>query len=178
MVVAESRLKQRYVDELMIHSIYYFSKKYGMSLRTIAKECYVDPSYFPKVKAGIIHYSDDLDERLSNIHWFLYLVVLEKSSGGLMMNPLRFDPNMDITPSALKERLSKNMEEAEQALRKLRAYQRNPNRDEVIETIYQSLDVQIDTNVMIGTLSEKIGMSRDELIRGYRKHREDEEGKR
>lgn len=178
MAVVESQLVRHQVDEQMVKAVYSFSKSSGMSLRKIAERCFVDPSYFSKLKKGIIHYSDELDEHLSKIHWFLYLAVLEKASGGLMMNPLRFDPDMDITPSALKERLSKNMEEAEEALRKLQAYQRKPDREATLETIYQSLDVQIETNVMIGILSEKIGVNREELIAGYKRHREQEEDKR
>jgi hypothetical protein len=36
------------------------------------------------------------------------------------------------------------------------------------------MDVLIESNMMIGVLSEKIGVSRDELIEGYQEHRKNE----
>lgn len=178
MVVAESDLRQKHVDQLMVESVYMFSKRSGMSLRTLAKKCFADPSYFPKLKKGIIHYSDELDEPLARIDLFLQLTVLEKVTGGLFINPLRIDPEMDTTPSGLKERLSKNLEEATGALNKLHAYQKNPDRESVIETMYQMLDAMIDANLTFGAYRNRYGINQEEFLNGYRKHRAKEEGKR
>jgi hypothetical protein len=170
----ESEVWQQKAERQFIDFIYTFSEKTGISLRSLAKMVHVDPSYFPKIKAGIIHYSSDLDVALSRVHWMLDLAILERISGGLFINPLRIDPNMSIDPSCLKESLSDNLEEATKALKKLHAYQKNPDRDAALKTIYESMDVLIESNMMIGVLSEKIGVSRDELIEGYQEHRKNE----
>ncbi|EST11284.1 hypothetical protein [Sporolactobacillus laevolacticus] len=174
MAAIESEVWQQKAERQFIDFIYMFSDKTGMSLRTLAKLVHVDPSYFPKVKAGIIHYSSDLDSSLSRVHWMLNLAIWERISGGLFINPLRIDPDMSLEPSCLKESLSDNLEEATNALKKLRAYQKYPDRDAALKTIYESMDVLMEGNVLIGVLSEKIGVSRSELIEGYKKHKRDE----
>lgn len=164
------------VDEKLVESIESYGKVSGQSMRKIANLLHVDQSMFSKAKYGKTRIPEHLDPALSKLNWRIALEVVSEHSGGFMSNVLKLDPNLDLSPSGLKERLQKDLTEAYRALENLHAYQSNPDKQSVISALSELYDVLEVGIAAFGRYEELYGVNHDEFIKIHNQQRKD--GKR
>lgn len=85
----------------------------GISQRQIAEQLHIDGTYVSKIEKGTRDWPEHLDSSAARVNWKIALAIIEERSGGWIRN--RFG-DVDPTPTALQLQLTKEMQEAIQAL--------------------------------------------------------------
>jgi transcriptional regulator with XRE-family HTH domain len=155
-----------------------FREEAGMSQREFAGKIAVDRSLIAKAENGL-KLSETHDAAISRINWRLALEIIDERTGGYVSNVLHEIPNLDLHPSALKEILIRDLQEAEQALGELLlARHLDPEqRKKQAEGVWKEITDVINRGlVMRGVLEDLFQLDKDKLAEEHR--RETKEGKR
>lgn len=160
-------------DESLIESIEEYGKYSGKSMRKIADEVHIHQSLISKAKHKKAKLPEYLDPALSGLNWRIAIEIASEHSGGFISNVLKLDPSLDLSPSGLKERLTKDLREAYKALDNLHAYQANPDKESVITALSELYDVLEVGIAAFGRYEELYGINHDEFIRIHNQQRKE-----
>jgi transcriptional regulator with XRE-family HTH domain len=146
-----------------------YRKSSNLSQGDIAKQVNVDRTLITKAENGM-KLAEHHDAALSKVNWRITLAVLDERTGGYISNILDEQPNLDLHPSALKEILMKDMQEAMDALKKVQTAQHadiEKQRKNIERTWHEVMDV-IEIGLIIeGVFEELYGLDRDKLTKTH-----------
>ncbi|MFX3617944.1 MAG: hypothetical protein ACE3JK_10480 [Sporolactobacillus sp.] len=162
--------------ESVVEAVESYGKASGKSMRKIADEVHIDHTMISKAKHGKAKLPDYLDPALSGLNWRIALAVIDERTGGYISDILRLEPDIDLSPAGLKERLQIDLQEAMDALKKVYMFKRQPDKRAMEDAWHQITDVIEVGTAARGVFEEKFGLDHKELVKIHNQQRK--EGKR
>lgn len=148
------------------------SKELGKTHQEIAEELHVSRSMVSMVETGKRKYPEECEPTIARMCFKAALKIANERTGGYISNLLNYEPNVDLHPAALKERLLYEIEEAVSALEGLKLAKRmDPKikKQRIEEALMELEDVADVINVMKGAYSLEFGID----IRSLNQKRKD-----
>lgn len=124
-----------------------FREEAHMSQKELAQHLHVDNSYLSKIEKETRPFPESLDPALARTNWRLAIEVINHRSGGYIKNRLR--EGVDIHPSALKELLLKDLEEATDALEAITMATDRETQREQAEKVVKEIDDVLELGVIM-----------------------------
>jgi transcriptional regulator with XRE-family HTH domain len=148
-----------------------YRKKRNMTQQALADELSMDASYLSKIEQGKRDLPAGYDQIVSSrLDWRTTLELIDVRTDGFISNILRYVPNLDLHPAALKDLLQKEISELTVALEGLvTAKHIDPEkRREGAERVWFEIsDVIEKAMVMKGVLEEEFGLDRKRLMQKH-----------
>jgi transcriptional regulator with XRE-family HTH domain len=129
-----------------------------MTQQEIATMLNVSRSQVAMVETGRRDYPEECDKGIARMSWKAALRIADERTGGYFSNLFDYEPNIDLHPAALKERLEQEIEELITALEELRLNKRlDPleKQRRAEKLLMEMMDVEDVINVMKGAYSQE-----------------------
>ena len=137
-------------------------KDEGMTQKDVADQLNIDQSYLSRIAKGERDWPEHLDSHAAKMNWRIALEIIEERTGGWIKN--RFG-KVDPHPSALQLQLTKEMEEASEALEAI-ILRKNidwSKRDEQLEKVQkESKDVVEVGMILNGVMQDMRKQAKEE----------------
>lgn len=143
-----------------------YRKENKISQREVADQLHVDRSLLSKYETGKHALPVHHDANLSKLNWRMALSIIDERSGGYISNILDEVPNLDLTPASLKETLSCQIDELEEALRDTRMAKHIPieKQKHKAEKLWMEMKDVVDyAALMLGVLEEEFDLDKKRL---------------
>ncbi|MBN6186438.1 hypothetical protein JQN58_05480 [Aneurinibacillus sp. BA2021] len=150
----------------------------NISAGVLAEQLGYERSTIIKIKNGKRNWQEENDPALAAVDWRFAVAIAAERSGGYISNLLDLDPDFDDHPSAVKERMLKEIEDLKKILEAtIVSKKQASNRQLEGERLWMEIkDVQDIATAKLGIIEEVYELSRSELLAKY--EREVREGKR
>lgn len=155
----------------VVETVLQYGADTNQSMRKIADDLHIDHTLISKAKHGKYKFPDYMDPTLSDLNWRVALEVIDERSGGYISNILKLDPDIDLSPAGLKERLQKDLQEALAALGKVYMFEENPDKQALEDVWHQLTDVIEVGTAARGVFEERYGLDHKRLVKVHNQQR-------
>jgi RNA-binding protein YhbY len=157
----------------VVETVLQYGRETGQSMRTIADQLHIDHTLISKAKHGKYKFPDYMDSTLASLNWRVALEVIDERSGGYISNILKLDPDIDLSPAGLKERLQKDLQEALSSLGDVYMFEKEPDKRALEKAWHEMTDVIEVATVARGVYEEQFQLNHKELVKIHNQQRKE-----
>ncbi|MMZ59973.1 hypothetical protein D1872_220410 [compost metagenome] len=142
-----------------------------MTHQDLANKLNVERSLMTKVENGTRKWTDSHDAHFASLDWEAMMIIAEERTGGLLFNVLQLIEGHDRHPSAIKELLMEDLDQAQDKLGKVKFASHldvDAQKQEGEQSWFEMMDVVIRGIVMCGLIEERFQLNRLEIMKRYK----------